>query len=533
MSKQSSSLQRCSYIDVTCSAWRIHIFPMGSCEQRPGISQLLRLPVLGPFPRQTPHLRQTALLRQTLPWAAPVCLFLGALELPARAQLAWSFVPPDAPQPAAWGASGQLQTIPPSSPSWTRPGPVATSAQAAPGQSAGPVAAAASLATRSPASQTSQPRPVTTQGNASAAGRSGFTVAAASGMAETAAARSGSQAVAATPTSPTRSPAPVASGSGRPVSIPGGASVAAAPGFPTLGAATAAPQPRLATTSPSAVAASPRQVSPAAATFTAQAVPAPAPATSLTPDERRKLLERLRIPPIARREKPWPAPALAPGVPSGFVANWGDVFLGLSGATPGNQRDGVVDGSWTAGFGLGSSTESIGVEISGGCGSVRNFCANGSFTTRVGRLLINQPNARLGVAAAWQNLVQWGNEGRQDNVYYGALSLGFPLRPGQTFAQTMQVNVGVGNSQYAPFVAEGSESKIGGFASVGLELTRFMGLSAGWSGRGANAQISITPVRDLPITVNLLGADLLNQTPSGTVAVLSISWGTNFLTPSF
>lgn len=265
---------------------------------------------------------------------------------------------------------------------------------------------------------------------------------------------------------------------------------------------------------------------------TAQLSQAPAPAAS-SPDAIRQLRERLRIQPIVKRERPWPSPSLSPGVPSAFVAGWGDVFISASAATPGNQRDGVVDGSWSAGFGVGDAAKAVALEVSGGCGSIKDFCANGSFTARLGRLLINESQSRVSLAAAWQNFAQWGNEGRQDNVYYGALSYAVPLQPGRPFAQTLQFNVGVGNSQYAPFVSTNSESQIGAFASLGVEVTRYLGLSAGWSGRGANAQLSLTPFRDAPITINLLGADLFNQTPAGTVGVLSISWGTNFLTPSF
>jgi len=241
----------------------------------------------------------------------------------------------------------------------------------------------------------------------------------------------------------------------------------------------------------------------------------------------------LLIPPIVKFEKPWPSPSLSPGVPSAFVANWGDVFVGVSGATAGKQRP-DVDGSFNLGFGLGNSAKLVGVELSGGCGSFKRFCGNGSFTARVGRLLVNQPNSRLSVAAAWQNFAQWGDEGRQDNIYYGALTYAIPLRPpGSGFGQTLQFNAGVGNSSYAPFTESNSEAAIGGFGSVGIELSPALGVSAGWSGRGANAQLSYTPFRETPITLNVLGSDLFNQTPAGAVAVFSISWGRNFTTPNF
>lgn len=250
-------------------------------------------------------------------------------------------------------------------------------------------------------------------------------------------------------------------------------------------------------------------------------------------DPNRSLRNSLKIPPLVKREKPWPSPSLSPGVPSAFVANWGDVFLGISGATAGKTRP-DVDGSWNAGFGLGDATKAVAIEISGGCGSFKQFCGNGSFSGRIGRLLVNQASARVSLAAAWQNFAQWGYEGRQDNIYYGALTYALPLRPpGSGFGQTLQFNAGVGNSTYAPFTPTNSQSAVGGFGSVGVELSPALGISAGWSGRGANVQLSYTPFRDAPITLNVLGADLFNQTPAGTVAVFSVSWGRNFATPSF
>jgi hypothetical protein len=221
-------------------------------------------------------------------------------------------------------------------------------------------------------------------------------------------------------------------------------------------------------------------------------------------------------------------------VPSAFIANWGDVFIGASAATPGKARDGVVDGSWNAGVGLGDASKAVALELSGGCGSIKNFCANGSFSGRVSRLLLSQTNARLAVAGAWQNFAQWGSEGRQDNIYYGVLTYAVPLRlDNRGFGQTLQFNAGVGNSLYAPYTPENSQSKVGAFGSIGVELSPALGLSTGWSGRGANAQLSYTPFRSTPLTLTLLGADLFNQTPSGTVAVFTVSWGTNFTTPSF
>jgi hypothetical protein len=238
------------------------------------------------------------------------------------------------------------------------------------------------------------------------------------------------------------------------------------------------------------------------------------------------------IEPLTASKPLWPSPSLNPGVPSAFIANWGDIFVVASAATASDVRNNV-DGSWVAGFGIGDATRNVALELSGGCGSVNNFCANGGFGVRLSRVLINQPTARVAIAGGWQNGLQWGNEGRQDNIYSATLTYALPLRPDTTFGQTLQFNAGVGNSTFAPYSATNSESNVGGFGSIGVELTPALGVSAGWSGRGMNAQLSYTPLRDTPLTLSLLGADLLNQTPDGTVGVFTVSWGANFSTPDF
>jgi hypothetical protein len=239
------------------------------------------------------------------------------------------------------------------------------------------------------------------------------------------------------------------------------------------------------------------------------------------------------IPPLVALKHPWPSPNLNPGVPSAFIANWGDVYITGVAATAGATRP-DADGSFVGGFGLGDATKAVAVEVNGGCGSFKNFCGNGGLGFRIGRVLIQKPTRLLALAAGWQNAVQWGYEGIQDNIYSAGLTYAFPLRPiNSGFGQTLQINAGIGNSSFAPYSATNSEDQIGGFASIGVELSPAVGISAGWSGRGANAQISYSPFRNTPLTLSLLGADLFNQNPAGTVAVFSVSWGTSYLTPNF
>ena len=252
-----------------------------------------------------------------------------------------------------------------------------------------------------------------------------------------------------------------------------------------------------------------------------------------SPSVLQKIPATTPILPITKTEPIWPSPSLNPGVPSAFIASWGDVFALASAATSGNVRP-DADGSFAAGFGLGNAVENVALELSGGCGSVKMLCSNGGFGVRLGRVIVNQPNRRIALTGAWLNGVQWSNEGLQDNIYSATLSYAIPLRsPGLSFGQTLQINAGLGNSTFAPYTPVGSEQRIGGFGSIGVELSPAIGVSAGWSGRGANAQVSYTPFRDIPITLNILGVDLFSQTQAGSVGLLTLSWRTNFSTPNF
>lgn len=236
---------------------------------------------------------------------------------------------------------------------------------------------------------------------------------------------------------------------------------------------------------------------------------------------------------LTRRPLSWPAPSLNPGVPSAFIAQWGDVFLSASVGTPGNLRP-DVDGSWVGGFGLGDPQRFVAIELSGGCGSIKSFCGNGGAGFSVSRYLVSNPDQRLALAVAWRNPIQWGYEGTQDDVFSAGFSYAIPLRnDGSRFRQTLQINMGAGNSTFAPYTPTDSQERIGAFGSIGVELSPNVGVSTGWSGRGINAQISYTPFREVPVSVNLLGADLFNQSPAGTVAILSVSWGSNFRTATF
>jgi hypothetical protein len=70
----------------------------------------------------------------------------------------------------------------------------------------------------------------------------------------------------------------------------------------------------------------------------------------------------------------------------------------------------------------------------------------------------------------------------------------------------------------------GSIDSIGVFGSAGLRVVEPMSVIIEWSGQNLNAGISLIPFRNLPLTVNLSGADLTGSAGDGTRFIMSIGY---------
>lgn len=232
--------------------------------------------------------------------------------------------------------------------------------------------------------------------------------------------------------------------------------------------------------------------------------------------------------------EPYPAPNIGGGQPSAYNASWGDYYIGASAATPGKQRDGVVDGSVNMGIGFGDPLSLLGIEVGWNIASTKNFNANGTLDITASRFLVNASRLQVVLGGGVQSIYSYGPEGKPPVNGYGVVTLATPLRaPNPFFNQVLQISAGIGGNTYASLDANFEGPETGYFAALGLEVTSNVGLSLGLSGRGTNVNLSYTPLRDLPFTINVLAADVFNNSPFGTVGVLSVSWGDNFRTALF
>jgi hypothetical protein len=214
------------------------------------------------------------------------------------------------------------------------------------------------------------------------------------------------------------------------------------------------------------------------------------------------------------------------------VGGWGDYFLSGSAGTPGNLRDGSPDGSLNLGFGLGDPERLLGVDLYWGIGSIKNLNTNGAFGGSVGRLLVRRPDVLVSVAGGVVEAFPYGSEANpQPTNGYGALSVALPLRPADpVFTQLVQFTAGGGGSSFAAVNSTFETAESGVFGAAGLEVTPNIGFSVGVSSRSTNVNLSWIPLRDLPVFVNLMAADVFNETPWGTIGVLTIGWGDSLKT---
>lgn len=236
------------------------------------------------------------------------------------------------------------------------------------------------------------------------------------------------------------------------------------------------------------------------------------------------LRQDLKIEPFSAGSAPTYSPTLSFGIPSAFGATWGDAFVVLSGATAGKARDGQIDGSITAGFGLGSS-DTIGLEVSYNLGSIKNFGANGTFDLKAHRIIYADETNQVAIAAGWETFAQYGNEGVAPSGIYGAITSYSLLQPNDTYNKMpISFTVGVGGGGFRQ-----GNSSTGIFGGVGLQVHPQIGIGASWSGVGINAGVSYVPDTTIPLTIGVTGADLTNNSRGGTVLVLNVSYGFNFL----
>lgn len=212
--------------------------------------------------------------------------------------------------------------------------------------------------------------------------------------------------------------------------------------------------------------------------------------------------------------------------PSAFGATFGQIFGGF-GFQSRTRFTNQADGGLALGGGLGDPQKIVGLDVTLAILSLFDDNAGrGSFSFKIHRSL---PES-FAVALGFENAINWGGTDGGSSIY-GVVSKFFQLTKTtkEPFSQlTLSLGVGGGRFRSEGAIEDGVNS-VGVFASAGLRIVEPVSAIVEWSGQDLNAGISLIPFQNIPLTVNLAGADLTGNAGDGARFVMSI--GYNYFFP--
>ena len=209
---------------------------------------------------------------------------------------------------------------------------------------------------------------------------------------------------------------------------------------------------------------------------------------------------------------------------SAFGANWGDLFIGGSLATAGNERS-RIDSYAAFGFGLGDASNLVGSTVSFNMQSLRNFGATNGINVDLHRIVFSDAQTQVAMAVGVTNLIRiysGAGSDRLEEGYWGAITSYTFLRPDDP-VNTLPLALTVGGAS-----GQFDQTDVGIFGGVGIQLAPQLGVGAAWSGVSLDLGMSYVPIPTFPLTLTMEGIDLTNNTPGGPRFLLGINVGYNF-----
>ena len=199
---------------------------------------------------------------------------------------------------------------------------------------------------------------------------------------------------------------------------------------------------------------------------------------------------------LNRLNAPAASPGIAFGSPVGFGMGWGQVGVGIGGATADSPGNSDLDGSASVSFGLGDARKWVALETTANIISITNngtaVGEDGSFNLKLHTSLPGRAAFAVGV----QNVGRWGGaEGGSSSVYAAATKF-FDL---SSKPLPLSVNVGIGDNRFENNGGDGASL----FGSVAIVPHQQLSVIADWTGRDLNAGVSMVPLRKYPLTLSL------------------------------
>lgn len=238
-----------------------------------------------------------------------------------------------------------------------------------------------------------------------------------------------------------------------------------------------------------------------------------------------ELRQQLLIDPNFVPDTPRSSPASSFGVPSGYGADWGDAFIGLSGVTEGRTDD-KADGSISLGMGFGDAVDNIGVELSVGIISLDGFGDDGSVGVKLHKVFPGADN--LGVAVGWSNGLTWGDADNAEDTFYGVMTQQFVLRPDRDNVLPLTVSAGIGTGAFRSTGAiDAGTNDPNLFGGFGLQVIPELSVVSGWTGSALGLGLSTAPF-EFPLVITAGVTDITDNTRSGARFNASVGYSFGF-----
>jgi len=212
------------------------------------------------------------------------------------------------------------------------------------------------------------------------------------------------------------------------------------------------------------------------------------------------------------------APGSSSGTPTGYGAEFGDVFVGVGFQSrmryvrhlpPSRRVDGWVGG----GIGLGNARRNLGVELEVTSYSTlrSGFLNHRSFSFKVHRRL----PWNTSIAYGWENAIR--SEGLDGgSSMYGVASHSFKLRDSSSPFSRVTMSAGVGDGRFQTESAiKDWKHGVNAFGSIGVRILPPFSLITEWTGQDFTLGASIVPFPRIPLAISPAFADLSGTAGDG------------------
>jgi len=211
--------------------------------------------------------------------------------------------------------------------------------------------------------------------------------------------------------------------------------------------------------------------------------------------------------------------------PSAYGADWGDAYIGLAGATGGNNTD-RLDGSASVGFGLGDAVRNVGLEVGVGIISLDGFADDGIVGFKLHKVFPQANN--LAVALGWANPIKWGAATEAEDTFYGVATQRFNLRSNAANRMPLTVSLGAGTGTFRSTGAiAADDNAVNVFGSAALRVIPEVSLISSWNGTGLGLAASTAPF-NFPAVLTLGVSDVTGNTSDGAQFQGSLGYSFSF-----